>query len=391
MSLDDSVQDLADRLGTPLVVLDLELKVVAYSIHDTAVRRARLGRLLAGSAAPVTDSVVRVHGLRTATHPVRVPAYANHEALVVTPLRHDKRPLGYLYFVDDRPSPGRSAAEEASALESACPEIAMLLSLKLAEARHSGEHSRFVLAALLGDSVVERRHAAATLLQEGLIEDVDQYSVLVFRAPDLAPRSVTRLAVEETLEFTSRSTTVKIVGAVLGTDGIVLFPRPVNKTRLGQILASADLEQVTAGVGGVKRSLNEAVDSFHEAQIACRASTLDARRYGRVAFWDDLGLDRLLLQLPLDRLTPNDLPPGVQRLLAAPNGRELASTLETYLDNGGEVQRTAQHLNVHRSTLYYRLDRIREVTGCELSDGVTRLDLHAGLRVARLSALWLRG
>lgn len=387
MSLDDTVQDLADRLSTPLVVLDLDLKVVAYSIHDTDARRTRLARLLAGSATPVTDSVVRAHGLRTATHAVRIPAEAGAEALVVMPLRHEKRLLGYLYHFEDRPA-SETSAEEVSAVESAAPEIGTLLALKLSEERHSVEHSRFLLSALLGDSAAERRHAAQTLLQEGMIEDVDQYSVLVFRAPDPLPRSVTRLAVEATLEFTTRSTTVKIVGAVLGRDGVVLFPRPVNRDRLRQALSPAGLEKVTAGVGGVKHSLAEAVDSYREGQIACRASILDPSRYGISVFWDDLGLDRLLLQLPLDKLTPNDLPPGVQRLLAAPNGRELAATLESYLDSGGEIQRTAQRLSIHRSTLYYRLDRIREVTGCVLTDGATRLDLHAGLRVARLAALW---
>lgn len=390
MSLDDSVQDLADRLRTPVVVLDLDLKVAAYSIHDTDVRRARLAHLLAGSV-PVTDAVIKSHGLRAAVRAARIAAGADNDILTVMPLRHEKRLLGYLYYVDDLPDTDISAPGEPSVAESAAPDIAMLLALKLSEERHSVEHSRFLLSALLGDSAVERRHAADTLLQEGLIEDVDQYSVLVLRVPESLPRSVTRLAVEATLEFTTRSTTVKIVGAVLGSDGVVLFPRPVNRERLDRTLSPAGLEPVTAGIGGVKRSLEDAVASYREGQIACRASLLDPNRYGRRVFWDELGLDRLLLQLPLDRLTPNDFPTGVQRLIAAPNGRELAATLEAYLDNGGEVQRTARRLSIHRSTLYYRLDRIRDVTGCDITDGATRLDLHAGLRVARLAALWPRG
>lgn len=389
MSLDDTVQDLADRLRTPVVVLDLDLKVAAYSIHDTDARRARLAGLLAGSV-PVTDAMIKSHGLRAAVRPVLIAADADHDTRIVLPLRHQKRLLGYLYYVDDGPDADNSVIGEPDALEAAAPDIAMLLALKLSEERHSVEHSRFLLSALLGDSAVERRHAADTLLQEGLIEDVDQYSVLVLRAPDPVPRSVTRLAVDATLEFTTRSTTVKIVGAVLGSDGVVLFPRPVNRERLERTLSPSGLEPVTAGVGGVKRSLAEAVASYREGQIACRASILDPNRYGRRVFWDELGLDRLLLQLPLDRLTPNDFPAGVQRLIAAPNGRELAATLESYLDNGGEVQRTARRLSIHRSTLYYRLDRIRDVTGCDITDGATRLDLHAGLRVARLAALWPR-
>lgn len=387
MSLEDTIQDLADRLGSPLVALDLDLNVAAYSMHDTDARWARLARLLAGTGSLVTEADVKEFGLRTATAPVRIAGDA--DVRVLMPLRHDKRLMGYLCFVDDHPGGDVTAQAAASAaLSAAGPEIGMLLALKLSEQRHSADHARALLSALFGHSPVESRHAADQLLQEGLIENVDQYSVLVFRAPEPSPRPVTRLAVEATLEFTARATTVKIIGATLGSEGVVLFPRPVNHERLERALAPIGTAAVIAGVGGIKPSLTEAVGSYHEAQVACRAALLDPARYGQRVFFDELGLDRLLLRLPLDDLTANDFPPGIQRLLTAPNGRELAATLESYLDNGGEIARTARSLNVHRSTLYYRLDRIREVTGSDIADGSTRLDLHAGLRVATLAALW---
>ncbi|WP_245645227.1 helix-turn-helix domain-containing protein [Pseudonocardia acaciae] len=37
--------------------------------------------------------------------------------------------------------------------------------------------------------------------------------------------------------------------------------------------------------------------------------------------------------------------------------------METYLDLGGNAQATATRLNLHRSSLYYRLDRIAELPG----------------------------
>jgi hypothetical protein len=376
MSLDDTVQDLADRLHLALVVLDLDLKIAAYSLHDTDARRARLARLLAGTS-PLTDATVATHRLRTAAHPVRLP-----DDGIVLPLRHEKRLLGYLHLVDDHPG------ADLAALESAAPEIGMLLALRLAEQRHGVEHSKTLLSALLHGAPDERRRAADTLVRENLIEDVEHYAVLVHEAPEGVPRAVTRLAVDATLEFTHRATTVKIVGAVLGAQGVVLFPRPINPARLDQVLSRPGLEPIRTGVGSPKPTLTAAVDSYHEARTACRAATSDPTHYGRRVYWDDLGADRLLLQLPLDRLTPAQLPTGVQRLLSTPQGPELIATLAGYLDNGGEIQKTARHLNIHRSTLYYRLDRIRELTGCDISDGATRLDLHVGLRVARLAGLW---
>ncbi|WP_036501708.1 MULTISPECIES: PucR family transcriptional regulator [Nocardia] len=385
MSLDDTVQDAADRLNTPLVVLDLDLRIAAYSIHDNDVRRARLAQLLAGWN-PVTEDVIRTHDLRAAARPVRIPAGDSGEAVVLA-LRHDKRLLGYLFYLDDRPGP-QTIAADMDVLEPALPDIAMLLALHMSDLRHGVEHSKYLLSDLLHGSQRERRHAAATLVREGLIEDVEHYTVLVHRAPAHLPQSVTRLAVDATLDFIGRATTVKVVGAVLGDDGVVLFPRRVNRDRLDRVLDRPGLERVRAGVGSVQDELADAVTSYHEAQIACRAADADPKRYGRKVFWEDLGIDRLLLQLPLDRMTASQFPPGVQRLLAAAQASELAATLEGYLDSGGEIQGTARRLNIHRSTLYHRLDRIREVTGCDISDGATRLDLHAGLRVARLAGLW---
>ena len=69
---------------------------------------------------------------------------------------------------------------------------------------------------------------------------------------------------------------------------------------------------------------------------------------------------------------------------------ELVRTLETFLDNNGNVARTAEQLFTHRHTIRYRLDRARELTGLDVSstDGRERLvagpegDARAGHRAS---------
>ena len=63
-------------------------------------------------------------------------------------------------------------------------------------------------------------------------------------------------------------------------------------------------------------------------------------------------------------------------------------TARALLDNGGDVARTAGQLHIHRTTLYYRLDRIEALTGVDLKAGPGRDDLHMALRLAafRLAA-----
>jgi DNA-binding PucR family transcriptional regulator len=59
-------------------------------------------------------------------------------------------------------------------------------------------------------------------------------------------------------------------------------------------------------------------------------------------------------------------------------------TLAQYLDHGGNYDNTAQSLTIHRSTLRYRLKSIRQITGFDLADPETRLNLHVATRAWRL-------
>jgi DNA-binding PucR family transcriptional regulator len=54
--------------------------------------------------------------------------------------------------------------------------------------------------------------------------------------------------------------------------------------------------------------------------------------------------------------------------------------LRTYLERGGSYDATAAALSMHRSTLKYRLQRIKEISGHDLSDADTRFNLQLATR-----------
>ena len=55
-------------------------------------------------------------------------------------------------------------------------------------------------------------------------------------------------------------------------------------------------------------------------------------------------------------------------------------TLAAYLDRGGNYDETARALSVHRNTLRYRLARITKISGHDLTEVDTRLNLHLAAR-----------
>jgi sugar diacid utilization regulator len=63
---------------------------------------------------------------------------------------------------------------------------------------------------------------------------------------------------------------------------------------------------------------------------------------------------------------------------------ELVRTLETFLDADGNVAKTAERLFTHRHTIRYRLDRVRELTGLDVSSTDGRERLSLGLKAMRV-------
>lgn len=87
----------------------------------------------------------------------------------------------------------------------------------------------------------------------------------------------------------------------------------------------------------------------------------------------------------LTHLPQSDLHPGLERLLADDQHLLLLETLETYLDLAGSAVATSRTLRLHRTSLYYRLQRVEELAETDLRDGGERLSLHLSLKLARLS------
>lgn len=60
----------------------------------------------------------------------------------------------------------------------------------------------------------------------------------------------------------------------------------------------------------------------------------------------------------------------------------LLVTLREYLLSGQSISKTIKKLDIHRNSLLYRLNRIREIAGTDLNDGdeLLKLILHFRIR-----------
>ena len=62
----------------------------------------------------------------------------------------------------------------------------------------------------------------------------------------------------------------------------------------------------------------------------------------------------------------------------------LVGTLEAFLEADGNVAGTAQRMFTHRHTIYYRLERVRELSGHDVSSSDGREKLSLGLKAMRV-------
>lgn len=386
--IDDVSEEVASALGIPVVVFDEEMALVSYSTQRSEVDHAQMAIILSRRATPGAAGELRRLKVASASGPVKVPPPGGGiPGHIAAPLRHGRQFVGYLTMEDPDPD-GPISSAHAEILRSASERLGAMLHLRRLARDKQLERRRVLLDELLYGPTDGHQRAGRRLEEEGVIGRGDGVTVVVLRGGGAEPALTERML----LQVGSRLSPAKTAVLTRADESIALVPtgRALDARDLAAIRGELPRSGATLGVGRPRPHLEGASESLREARMAARAAASDPETYDRVASWDEMGSDRLLIRLPLDRIRLTDLPPAIPVIFDTPSSNGLLQTLETYLELGGNAKETAKRLVVHRSTLYYRLERIQALTGADLSDIATQRELHLALRVARLAGLYPR-
>jgi sugar diacid utilization regulator len=171
------------------------------------------------------------------------------------------------------------------------------------------------------------------------------------------------------------------------------------------IVPSSEDAQLARAARALERELGEALSGFSitvarsrlaedpvdlyragkEAELAANVAEAEGR--SMLAF-EDTGAYRLLL--PAMSEEPGELERFYQETLAPLAAyddqyeTDLVNTVETYLENDGNVAQTAASLFTHRHTVRYRLERVKELTGHDIGSSEGREKLSLGLKAMRV-------
>ncbi|MET0578611.1 MAG: helix-turn-helix domain-containing protein [Ilumatobacteraceae bacterium] len=178
------------------------------------------------------------------------------------------------------------------------------------------------------------------------------------------------------------------VGTLLATSGesVVMLADTDRPWELFRVAVGHELRdgRCRVGVGGHCDRVADFPRSHREALQALRLQKVVGG--DRAIVFDDLGVYQLLAGV-------NELD-GVDRFVhrwlgvlldydANKEASDLITTLGQYLECGGNYDATAHALSVHRSTLKYRLQRIREISGHDLGSPDVQFNLQLAVRAWR--------
>jgi sugar diacid utilization regulator len=331
----------------------------------------------------------------------------------------------------------RSPADERSLMRDA--EDVTTIDLKVAEAsvgrlrmrarEHAPDQTMLRLVTTLIASEVERVRAperaseeAATSFQQavldGRIADRDDLiargkelgtdlaaggSVVVVRGHPRNPREDDwRRRLLAVATRGARSIAPGSIGAPTSDDGaeiVLLVPDPDGDT--GRRVAAATRRELESGLPGVAFAIGRSrhtVDpvalrrAHNEALLAANVVEGDPER--NELSYEETGTYQLLLPHMSDPAELKRFYSETVRPLVAYDEQyetDLLGTLSTFLECDANVNATAARLFTHRHTIRYRFERVRELTGLDVSSTDGREKLSLGLKAMRVLGVALPG
>jgi PucR family transcriptional regulator, purine catabolism regulatory protein len=177
-------------------------------------------------------------------------------------------------------------------------------------------------------------------------------------------------------------------------DGEVVIIVPGAEHSTAQRVAEAVLRELETSLPGysltvaISRPAPDPADVHRAgAEALLAANVAEAQGTSLLAF-EETGAYRILL--PAMSEDPAELQrfhdDTVAPLIAYDEqyDTELLRTLESFLEADGNVAKTAQKLYTHRHTIRYRLERVRELSGLDVSSSDGRERLGLGLKAMRV-------
>lgn len=152
-----------------------------------------------------------------------------------------------------------------------------------------------------------------------------------------------------------------------------------------------------AGISNPIESIDEYIKNYYERALAAAIASGMIQSSSRIQYYKSAALYHLVLNLTLksgpDAGLRNALryliDPGLLKLAALDKDQnyEYLKTLQYYWYFGKDVTKICDYMHIHRSTFFYRLNKIKKILNCDISEYDNLLQLSIGLKLMEVMKL----
>jgi hypothetical protein len=392
LDLQAVVADLADRLGKPVAVNDFDLNLIAASAQDLNVDQYRVESILRRRTPAPVVRMLHEKGMLARADPFVLEGglLPGLRPRMCIPIEANGRNIAFLWIVLDSESGlttteysyARAASEDIR--DALLASTAAGIDVLVARSRH--------LQRLIHPDTVTAGYAVAELVSEHSLDPLRGLVMSVLELEETIPPETTgertdlAQRVAPALGALDQPTLLGIVdGAMVLVSSDAKHRALVDRIEVALEHGPSHIRVRAVGSSRTvdwKDGLREVyLEAAYAARIAGRVPEAPHR-----TDYDSLGALVLFRHIPWTQRSIEEISADAAALLA--EGRTVNSeTLLTYLRWAGDTQRTCAELNIHRTTLYYRLDRCRGHIGDALEDGWRRTSLYLALVLSDLAGL----
>jgi DNA-binding PucR family transcriptional regulator len=146
--------------------------------------------------------------------------------------------------------------------------------------------------------------------------------------------------------------------------------------------AGRTVDRVILGISEPFQVIRQLAGAYRQSKVAAQAAAVDPP-LGELVESRAAGVYQLFDRLQAPGGWDDTGSVHFRTLEDQDKNGELLPVLELLYDNDSSVQDVAAKLHLHRSSIYNRLGRIRQLIGADPLSGAIRLELHAALKAQR--------
>jgi len=187
----------------------------------------------------------------------------------------------------------------------------------------------------------------------------------------------------------------KIIYLNQGDSIIIIFPigekhneKHIPKDIAGDLLKNIQCRtqdlNVSIGIGSYLKELKDLKKSVYNAQNAVKLLKMGKEK-NKIISYSDIGIYRLLFQVDKHEEMKEFYQETLGNLIDydLENSNNLLDTLKVYIEQSGNLPKTAELLFIHKNTLIYRIHRIEEILQCDFKNINHLVNISTALKIGR--------